>query len=212
MVRTEAVVGDHPGRERTAALADEGECHDDPALTVLGGSAASVGTGQGCAGYLVEHGDTRIVLDLGPGTLQELRKHTDFRAIDAVVISHLHVDHMLDVVSLRFSLSYNPVKPERRVGLWMPPGGIELLNRLAAAFDFEGDPETLLHQRIRGGGVRSGPTLTIGDVDLTFAPTVHWVPCWAIRVHPAKPAATCSIRPTPDQPPISLASRTGPRW
>ena len=92
-------------------------------VTVLGGSAASVGVGQGCAGYLARFGETRIVLDLGPGTLQELRKHTDFRALDAVVISHLHVDHMLDVVSMRFSLAYNPVKPEQRTPLWLPPGG-----------------------------------------------------------------------------------------
>jgi ribonuclease BN (tRNA processing enzyme) len=154
-------------------------------LTVLGGSAASVGTGQGCAGYLVEHGETRIVLDLGPGTLQELRKHTDFRAIDAVVISHLHVDHMLDVVSMRFSLSYNPVKPTRRVGLWMPPGGIELLNRLAAAFDFEGDPGTFFSNVFDVAEYDPDRSLTIGEFDLTFAPTVHWVPCWAIRVHPA---------------------------
>ncbi|HYI24920.1 MAG TPA: MBL fold metallo-hydrolase [Thermomicrobiales bacterium] len=155
-------------------------------LTVLGGSAASVGTGQGCAGYLVEHADTRIVLDLGPGTLQELRKHTDFRALDAVVVSHLHVDHMLDVVSLRFSLSYNPVKPERRVGLWMPPGGVELLNRLGSAFDFEGDPETFFTNVFEVAEFDPDQTLTIGDVNLTFAPTVHWVPCWAIRVHPRK--------------------------
>ncbi len=154
-------------------------------LTVLGGSAASVGTGQGCAGYLVEHGGTRIVLDLGPGTLQELRKHTDFRAIDAVVISHLHVDHMLDVVSLRFSLSYNPVKPSGKVQLWMPPGGIDLLDRLGAAFDFEGDPTTFFTNVFDVAEYDPDQPLGIGAFVLTFAPTVHWVPCWAIRVHPA---------------------------
>lgn len=154
-------------------------------LTVLGGSAASVGTGQGCAGYLVEHDQTRIVLDLGPGTLQELRKHTDFRSLDAVVISHLHVDHMLDVVSLRFSLSYNPVKPERKVALWLPPGGIDLLDRLGAAFDFEGDATTFFTNVFDVAEYVPDQPRTIGDFELTFAPTVHWVPCWAMRVHPA---------------------------
>ena len=66
-------------------------------LTVLGGSAASPNAGMGCAGLLVQTDRTRLVLDLGPGTLQELRRHTDFRMPDAVIVSHMHVDHVLDL-------------------------------------------------------------------------------------------------------------------
>jgi len=154
-------------------------------LTILGGSAASVGTGQGCAGYLVESGGTKIVLDLGPGTLLELRKHTDFRVLDAVVVSHLHVDHMLDIVAMRFSLAYNPVKLERMVPLWLPPGGLDLLYRLGQAFDFEGDAATFFSVVFDVHEYAPEAELEIGTLMLTFAPTVHWVPCWAIRVHPA---------------------------
>jgi ribonuclease BN (tRNA processing enzyme) len=153
-------------------------------LTILGGSAASVGTGQGCAGYLVESAGTSIVLDLGPGTLQELRKHTDFRTLDAVVISHLHVDHMLDIVAMRFSLAYNPIRLDRKVPLWLPPGGMALLDRLGQAFDFEGDAATFFSIVFDVNEYDPDAALEIGDLTLTFAPTVHWVPCWAIRVHP----------------------------
>jgi ribonuclease BN (tRNA processing enzyme) len=154
-------------------------------VTVLGGSAASVGTGQGCAGYLVAMNGSNLVLDLGPGTLQELRKHTDFRALDAVVISHLHVDHMLDVVAMRFTLAYNPVKPAALVPLWLPPGGIALLQRLGEAFDFEGDASTFFSRVFDVREYDPDQPLAIGGSTLTFAPTVHWVPCWAMRVHPA---------------------------
>jgi ribonuclease BN (tRNA processing enzyme) len=104
-------------------------------LTILGGSGASPNPGMGCAGLLVETGDTRLVLDLGPGTLQELRKHTDFRALDAVVISHMHVDHVLDLLALRHALAYNPVPAPGPIPVWLPPGGSALLAAATAPFD-----------------------------------------------------------------------------
>jgi len=153
-------------------------------LTVLGGSAASVGTGQGCSGYLISTEETSIVLDLGPGTLLELRKHVDFRALDGIVLSHLHVDHMLDLIALRFSLAYNPVKPENRTPLWLPPGGIAFFDRLAQVFTTDGDAEAFFSDIFEIGEYVSDDALQIGDLMLTFAPTVHFVPCWAIRVRP----------------------------
>jgi ribonuclease BN (tRNA processing enzyme) len=123
-------------------------------------------------------------MDLGPDTLLELRKHTDFRAVDAVVISHLHVDHMLDVIAMRFSLAYNPVKPDRRVPLWLPPGGIEMFAKLGAAFDFEGDASTFFSRVFDVQEYNPEGHLAIGTITISFAPTVHWVPCWAMRLHP----------------------------
>lgn len=153
-------------------------------LAVLGGSAASVGSGQGCSGYLISGGETTMVLDLGPGTLLELRKHADFRALHGIVLSHLHVDHMLDLVALRFALAYNPVKPERRTPLWLPPGGIDFLDRLGQVFAAEGNAESFFNGVFQIAEYSPEGRLTIGDFGVTFTPTVHFVPCWAIRVHP----------------------------
>lgn len=152
-------------------------------VTVIGGSAASVGTGQGCASYLVSHGSTRLVLDAGPGTLQELRKHVDFRKLDAVVISHLHVDHMLDVIAMRFSLAYNPVKPERKTPLWLPPGGKAFFQKLAETFAADGTPDDFFTGVFEVEEYDPDGTIQVGDVTLSFQPTVHFIPCWAIRVH-----------------------------
>ena len=153
-------------------------------LTVLGGSAAAVGTGQGCSGYLVSTERTSIVLDLGPGTLLELRKHADFRALDGIVLSHLHVDHMLDLIAMRFSLAYNPVKPRKRTPLWLPPGGIEFFDRLAHVFATGGDGDAFFSDVFVIGEFPLDGRLEIGDLVLSFTPTVHFVPCWAIRVQP----------------------------
>lgn len=150
-------------------------------LTVLGGSAASPNTGAGCAGFLVQRGDTNVVMDLGPGTLLELRRHADFRTLSAVIISHMHVDHMLDLIALRHALAYNPVSPPGPLPLWLPPGGAAMLAQVTAPFDLCDDPGTFTATV----SVREyDPThpLRIGDLTVHFQRTVHIVPAWAMRL------------------------------
>lgn len=156
-----------------------------PSVTVLGGSAASVGTGQGCSGLLISSRSTRLVLDLGPNTLLELRKHTDFRTLDGIVLSHLHTDHILDIFALRFALAYNPVRPDRKTPLWLPPGGRSFFDRAARLFSTEDDPSAYFSDLFELAEFTPDQPLTIGDVTVSFQPTVHYIPCWAMRVHPS---------------------------
>jgi ribonuclease BN (tRNA processing enzyme) len=149
-------------------------------LTVLGGSAAGPNPGQGCSGYLIESGATKIVLDLGPGTFPELRKHVDFRLLDAVVISHLHLDHVLDLLTMRYALAYNPVPSSRPVPLWLPPGGTVFLGRLAAALTDPGDAGYF--RPFAPSEYDPGGAMRIGDIVLRFQSTSHSVPCWAMRL------------------------------
>lgn len=151
-------------------------------VTMLGGSAASPNAGMGCAGLLVQTTDASLLLDFGPGTFPELRRHADFRTLSAVVISHMHIDHMLDLLALRHALAYNPIPPPRPVSVWLPPGGKDILDRATAPFDACDKPGRFAATV----DVREyDPTrpLQIGDARLTFAPAVHDIPAWAIRVH-----------------------------
>jgi ribonuclease BN (tRNA processing enzyme) len=152
-------------------------------LTVLGGSAAGPNAGMGCAGLLVQTECTRLVLDLGPGTLQELRRHTDFRILDAVIVSHMHVDHILDLLALRHALAYNPLPAPAPVPIWLPPGGSELLAQATAPFDACDAPGRFA-ATVKVGEYDPARALAIGDVVVTFAPAVHYIPAWAIRVQP----------------------------
>lgn len=150
-------------------------------LTVLGGSAASPNTGAGCAGFLVQRGKTSIVLDMGPGTLQELRKHTDFRTLSAVIISHMHVDHVLDLIALRHALAYNPISAPEPMSVWLPPGGAKLLAQVTAPFDLSDDPGTFT-STVSVREFDPAQPLTIGDLEVRFQRTVHILPAWAMRV------------------------------
>ncbi len=140
---------------------------------------------MGCAGLLLQTDRTRLVLDLGPGTLQELRRHTDFRTLDAVIVSHMHVDHVLDLLALRHALAYNPLPAPAPVPVWLPPGGAELLAQATAPFDACDEPGRFA-ATVKVAEYDPARPLTIGDVVVTFAPAVHYIPAWAIRVQPPR--------------------------
>lgn len=150
-------------------------------LTVLGGSAASPDTGAGCAGFLVQRGETRVVLDMGPGTLPELRRHADFRTLSAVVISHMHIDHVLDLLALRHALAYNPVSAPGPVPVWLPPGGAALLAQATAPFDRCDDPG-LFDATVCVREYDPLRPLGVGDLEIRFQRAVHILPAWAMRV------------------------------
>src|SRR5579875_1707271 len=101
-------------------------------VTVLGGAAACPNPGQGCSSYLIEHGSSSLLLDCGPDTLSTLRQATDYRSIDAIIISHTHADHTLDLIPYRYGLRYEPAGERHRIPLWLPPDGSQFLEWLAS--------------------------------------------------------------------------------
>jgi ribonuclease BN (tRNA processing enzyme) len=152
-------------------------------LTVLGGSAASPGPGQGCSGYIVAADDYRVVLDTGPNTLGELRKHLTLAQIDGLVMSHLHSDHTLDLVPLRYGLKYGPGAHHQKIPLWLPPGGLEFLKRLADAFAIGAESQDSFFSDVfELAEYDPARELKLGPFAIIFKATRHFVPCWAMRL------------------------------
>ncbi len=89
-------------------------------LTVVGCSGSFPGPESPASCYLIEHEGTRILLDMGNGSLGALQRYTDIYAIDAVVLSHLHVDHFIDLCSYYVALQYRPDGPADSVAVWGP--------------------------------------------------------------------------------------------
>lgn len=80
-------------------------------LTILGCSGSVPAPDSPCSGYLVESGDTRVLLDLGNGALGALQRHLDPFQLDAVLFSHLHPDHCADIAALTVLRRYHPNPP-----------------------------------------------------------------------------------------------------
>src|SRR5579864_2577674 len=87
-------------------------------ITVLGKSPSWQDAGGACSGYLVEEDDYALLLDCGNGVFSKLRRFRDYVDVGAVLISHLHADHLLDLVPFSYALQYAPRQQPVAVGGW----------------------------------------------------------------------------------------------
>ncbi|MFD7654690.1 MBL fold metallo-hydrolase [Actinosynnema sp. NPDC059797] len=103
-------------------------------LRVLGCAGSAPGPGLPTSGYLVEAGGARIVMELGSGVFGALMRHCDPFDLDAVLLSHLHLDHCADFSALTVHRRHHPEPPydvtERRLPVLAPS---HAPSRLAAA-------------------------------------------------------------------------------
>lgn len=110
-------------------------------LTVLGaGPAWSDRPGSSGASYLVRGAGSSILLDLGQGSFPRLAGVLEPSSLDAVLISHLHPDHFVDLVPLRHYLAYQ-LHPPATMRVIAPAG---LAGRLDALHDHPGFTATSL--------------------------------------------------------------------
>ncbi len=105
-------------------------------LTIVGCAGSYPGPDSAASCYLVEaehQGRSwRIVLDLGNGALGALHNYTDQLAVDAVLLSHLHADHCIDMTSYYVLRKYHPKGAQPPIPVWGPRG---TARRLASAYD-----------------------------------------------------------------------------
>lgn len=142
-------------------------------LHVLGSSGTYPAPGRPASGYLVEQGDTRVWCDAGPGTFTALWDLMDFAMLSAVVVSHRHLDHCLDVLSAHHAITYGP-RTLPQVPLIAPRSVIDHLDA------FLGDTDSLASSFVLDP-VDDGDTRTIGGISVGFARSDHSVPTLASR-------------------------------
>ena len=79
-------------------------------LTILGKYGPYPAAGGACSGYLIEQGSTRVLIDCGNGVLSRLQQVCKIKDLSAIVLSHLHSDHMADMLVLRYALEIGRVR------------------------------------------------------------------------------------------------------
>lgn len=170
-------------------------------VTVVGCSGSFPGPESPGSCYLIEHDDCRIVLDLGNGALGRLQRFADIYAIDAVVLSHLHVDHFIDVCSYYVALRYRPEGVGRRLTVFGPRGTSE---RLAAAYGLE--PGSDLSKELDVRPLR--PDFSIGPFSITSTLVEHPVESYALRVEAGGKSITYSGDTGPTRALVDAAAGT----
>jgi ribonuclease BN (tRNA processing enzyme) len=145
-------------------------------LTIVGCAAAWTRRPGGASScYLVELGDRAIALDFGQGAFAALGAICDPATLDAVLISHLHPDHMIDVVPLRLYLRYGHV----------PPGHVDIRGPAALGARIDGlTDEPGFLGALAAEPIQPGE-MTIGPFAIEVARVSHTDSSHAFRVAPA---------------------------
>ena len=150
-------------------------------VTIVGSGTSAPQPETPASGILVETESTGILIDCGQGVIRGIMPIRDPRELDAIVVGHLHADHYIDVVSLRYLLPWTGFTG-RRLPILLPPGGRQRMAELASAiservgfFDHTFDV-----REYDPAGV-----VTIGDLELSFLAGRHYVPAWGCRLRDA---------------------------
>jgi ribonuclease BN (tRNA processing enzyme) len=144
-------------------------------LTVLGSNASSPSRENAASGYLVEFDAKRVLMDAGPGVFTKLAEIMDPGQLDAVVISHTHIDHCADVLALFAYMAYGPSGPIP-IPVYAPVGTRDHI----AAFARAGE-DHVFHQVLDFREQEPGDEVWIGDAHITFGRAIHPVPALVTR-------------------------------
>ncbi|MGA3561504.1 MBL fold metallo-hydrolase [Melissospora conviva] len=146
-------------------------------LTVLGCAGSFPGPESACSAYLVEADGFRLLLDFGTGSLSALQRYAGLHAVDAVLLSHLHGDHILDAVSYVVVRRYAPDGPHDPLPLYAPAGAAQ---RLAGAYSADAEIESV--EDVYDFQTLSEGNFGIGPFTVTLARVNHPVETYGIRL------------------------------
>ena len=144
-------------------------------LIVLGSNGTYPTPTRPGSGYLVEQDQTRIWCDAGPGTFVALQQARGVEGVDAIILSHQHLDHCLDLLTAYHALAYGP-QPRHHLPVFAPAAVWE---RITAFLDPRPDDPFLSTFDFRAVG--DGDQAQIGGLVVQFAVTDHSVPTVATR-------------------------------
>jgi ribonuclease BN (tRNA processing enzyme) len=159
-------------------------------ITVLGKSPAWQDAGGACSGYLVEEAGTTLLLDCGNGVFGKLREQVDYTDVDAVVISHVHADHFIDLVPYSYALLLTPrqqpvpvaghpgTDEPARPRLIGPPGCRQTFRSVVGSW---GD-EMLIEEAFLIEEYEESSRVGIGPLEATFTEVPHFILTYAVNL------------------------------
>jgi ribonuclease BN (tRNA processing enzyme) len=147
-------------------------------LTILGtGSARPVGD-SAQSGMLVEAGDTTVLFDIGSGVASQVEARIGATNLAALFVGHFHADHWIDIGPLRYRFPW--AEPAaRKLPVFLPPGGREKLDHLAAAIN---ERPSFFEPAFDIVEYESGQVFEVGPLTVTPHAVGHYVPAWSMDI------------------------------
>ncbi|WP_010248180.1 MBL fold metallo-hydrolase [Acetivibrio cellulolyticus] len=141
-------------------------------VTILGNNGPFPSAGGACSGYLIAEGDKKILIDCGNGVLSNLQKFIRIEELDAIILTHLHSDHMSDMMVLRYAvqIKMNRGFGNKPIDVYAPAQPQEEFSRINILGIFNLNPIT------------PELVLNFGKMRLEFKEMVHPVKCYALSI------------------------------
>jgi ribonuclease BN (tRNA processing enzyme) len=132
-------------------------------LTILGNNGPFPAAGGACSGYLVRSESVNIMIDCGNGTLANLQRILGFDRLDAIILTHLHSDHISDMHVLKYAVQIKSKRGtmDHPIKVYAPSEPKEEYDRLNARDAFILNP------------ISEDTTLRIGDMRIGFSLMRH---------------------------------------
>lgn len=152
-------------------------------LTVVGSSGSVSGPESVASCYLLEADDGsrtwRVLLDLGPGSVGQAMRYVNPATVDAVLLSHLHADHVADIAGLEVLLRYGPGAPHQLMPVYGPGGTAARIAQICG--NHEGE-DFGCEEAFQIGTWAEGETVRIGPLAVEPFVVEHPVPAYAMRI------------------------------
>ncbi len=189
---------------------DEGVATSALTMTVLGCRAGAPDAMSACSGYLLTSVTGTILVDCGSGVAAALAQTGMRDALDAVVVTHVHADHSLDLVALAYGQRF-PEPRSERLPLWLPEASLDYVRQLDEVFGIASLPD-LAHPVSQAFEVRpltldgASAVEVVPGVRMTAHAARHAVPSAALRFSTASGTITFSSDTGWTQPVIDAAT------
>lgn len=137
-------------------------------VTIIGYYGAYPPPNGATSGYLIEDGDTRVLLDCGSGLLAKLQERIALSTLDGVVLTHYHHDHVADFGCLQYAVMIEAQLGRRRKPFtaWGPDENAGLA----------------MEPYVQGRSFIESPVFRIGCLTFEVINNVHDIDCYAIKV------------------------------
>ncbi|MBF9132441.1 MBL fold metallo-hydrolase [Plantactinospora sp. S1510] len=169
-------------------------------LTILGCAGSFPGPESACSAYLVEADGFRLLVDFGSGSLSALQRYVGLKALDAILLTHLHGDHILDAIPYIVVRRYAPDGPYPPLPVYAPSGAPD---RLANAYSLDGGSIDDVYTFY---GLQSG-TFPLGPFAVTVDRVNHPVETYGVRLEHGGRSLCYSSDTAPCESLLRLANR-----
>ncbi len=134
---------------------------------ILGSGTGVPSLRRNAPGYFLQIDDQQYLIDCGSGTLLQLeRVKQSFKNLDTLLITHIHADHIGDLIPLIHALRLPGLERKKPLTFYGPPGFIEFFQQIVVPVVA---PPTAFPVIIQ----EASAAWQIGTTKITSCPTPH---------------------------------------